>query len=235
MDSFLKNYKNTIYKAVPKKYLYFIKDYIYFVELGLKASENMNIKPEIKLKKFDLLYRQIFKNCALKNNLISKLQNKFIEENISLSLLSDMINIFKYKVTDSHFTNSASLNNYRQNFASVYARLIMTLNDLSPSVYIPLVSAIMCTIIITQEKNSNNNIERLDGLLRDAKILPLIIKNNSFRFKSWYFIETLEILTTKYKQGLSLKISNFNLIKIFVYASFKWLFVRVKTLKNRGI
>ena len=155
MDSFLKNYKNTIYKAVPKKYLSFIKDYIYFVELGLKASENMNIKPEIKLKKFDLLYRQIFKNCALKNNLISKLQNKFIEENISLSLLSDMINIFKYKVTDSHFTNSASLNNYRQNFASVYARLIMTLNDLSPSVYIPLVSAIMCTIIITQEKNSN--------------------------------------------------------------------------------
>lgn len=235
MDSFLENYKIFIYKSVPKKYSSLIADYINFTELGFKAAKNKKIKAEIKLKKFDLLYRQIFKNCVLKNNVISKLQNQFVEENISLSLLSDMINIFKYKVTESQFANSAILNKHRQNFASVYARLIMTLNDLSPSVYIPLVSNIMCAITITQEKNSKHNIEKITGLLKDAKILPTIVSNKVFRFKLLYFIEILEIFVSKYKKNLPLKISNFNLIKSFVYASFKWFFTKVRTLNNKGI
>lgn len=235
MDSFLKNYKNFIYKSVPKKHAHIMADYVYFVELGLKLTNNQQITPAVKSKKFDLLYKQLFKNCTLKNNVISRLQTSFINENISLSLLSDMINIFKLKATNNLLENKTLFNNYQQTFASNFSRFVMVLNDLSPSVYIPLTSAVMCCLIISTNEDIKNNVERLDGLLKDAKILPLIVQNKLFRFKAIYFIKTLEVLIAKYRQGLPLKISNFNLIKNFIYASFKWFFVRVKTLKNKGI
>lgn len=235
MDSFLKNYKNIIYKSVPKKHLNIVYDYVCFVELCLKLANHKKISEPVKIKKFDLLYRQIFKNCALKNNLIYRLQNAFIAENISLSLLSDMINVIKPKVSQNFFENITFYNNYQQNFASNLARFIMVLNDLTPSVYIPLVSAVLCSIILDEAATSNISSERIIGLLKDAKLLPLIVKNKVFRFKAWCFIEALEILTLKHSKKLKLKISKLDLIKIFTCASFKWLFVKVKTLKSRGI
>ena len=234
MDSFLKNYKNIIYKSVPKKHLNIVSDYVCFVELCLKLANNQKITESVKLKKFDLLHRQIFKNCSLKNNLICRLQKAFIAENISLSLLSDMINIVKQKASQNLFENTTFYNNYQQNFASNLARFIMVLNDLTPSVYIPLVSVVLCSIILA-DTTKNVSSERINGLLKDAKLLPLIVKNKGFRLKAWCFIEALEIFTYKHSKNLKLKISNFDLIKIFTCASFKWLFVRVKTLKSRGI
>ena len=123
MDNFFALFEQYIIKSVPKSQQNIILLYLYFAKLGIKSAQNEQIKPEIRLKKFALLYQQIFKPCALKNNLIAKLQQAFIKENISLSLLSDMVTSFKKLVLQKD-------NNlhFMQLFTSSIARMIMVLN-----------------------------------------------------------------------------------------------------------
>ena len=71
MDSFFVIYKDYILKSVPKNQVYIMQCYLDFIILGIKAATNPKISTQTKLKKFDLLYRQIFKSCAIKNNLIT--------------------------------------------------------------------------------------------------------------------------------------------------------------------
>ena len=78
-------------------------------------------------------------------------------------------------------------------------------------------------------------VSKINGFLKDAKIMPLIIKNRTFRFKTWCFLTMLEQLAKKIIKKRKLSLSNFDFIKILFYASLKWLFVRVKTLDLKGI
>ena len=73
-------FEKYIIKSVPKSQQNIILLYLRFAKLGIKSAQNEQISSDIRLKKFDLLYRQIFKPCALKNNLIAKLQQAFINE-----------------------------------------------------------------------------------------------------------------------------------------------------------
>ena len=214
--------------------------YLEFIKLGIKAGLNQKLKADIKLKKFDLLYKQIFKNCALKNNIIHTMQTEFVKENISLSLLSDMIKAFKQL---SAKTDEKDWNNKTycyQLFVSPLARMIIVLNDLSMSVYMPFTSLLMCAMLISDIINNKIKqrrfyVSKINGFLKDAKIMPLIIKNRTFRFKTWCFLTMLEQLAKKIIKKRKLSLSNFDFIKILFYASLKWLFVRVKTLDLKGI
>lgn len=240
MDNFFNTFYEYLLKSVPQKSVKLMTCYADFVKLGIKAAYNKQIKTEIKLKKFDLLYKQIFKHCALKNTIISTLQNEFVKENISLSLLSDMVKAFKQLSKYNDRNNWDSKLYCYQLFCSPLARMIMVLNDLNVSVYIPLNSLIMCSVLVSDvindsTKNRRMYLSKIAGLLKDAQILPLIIKNKYFRFKVWYFVILLNIFTNKFAKKQPLKLSRFDFGKILFYACIKWLFTRVRTLKFKGV
>ena len=99
MDRFIFLCKQYMGLFVPDESKYILRDYVYFIELGVKGALNEKIKPEVRLKKFDLLYRQIFKKCKLKNGLLARLQQIFVKENISLSLfMFCLLSVFSFPV-----------------------------------------------------------------------------------------------------------------------------------------
>ena len=66
MDKFFNTFYEYLLKSVPQKSVKLMTCYADFVKLGIKAAYNKQIKTEIKLKKFDLLYKQIFKHRFIK-------------------------------------------------------------------------------------------------------------------------------------------------------------------------
>ncbi len=235
MDRFIFLCKQYMGLFVPAESKYILRDYVYFIELGVKGALNEKIKPEVRLKKFDLLYRQIFKKCKLKNGVLARLQQAFVKENISLSLLSDMVNFFKClsEQTPNDTWNKKIYCN--QMFISPFSRMIILLNNLNVSVYMPFASLVMCTVLISEVQSKNIKhrrfyLSKIKGFLKDAKVLPLVIKNNMFRFKIWYLLKAHEIIIKKYQNKKELKLSFVDLVKILLYAVFKWTFTKVKTL-----
>ena len=235
MDRFIFLCKQYMGLFVPDESKCILRDYVYFIELGVKGALNEKVKPEVKLKKFDLLYRQIFKKCKFKNGLLARLQQIFVKENISLSLLSDMVNFFKClsEQTSKDTWNKKIYCN--QMFISPFSRMVMLLNNLNVSVYMPFASLVMCVMLISEVQSKNIKhrrfyLSKIKGFLKDAKVLPLVIENRAFRFKMWYLLKVLEVLIKKYKNKKELKLSFVDLAKILFYAVFKWTFTKVKTL-----
>ncbi len=239
MNSFFDLYENYIINSVATDNRKILSFYLNFVSLGIKAAKNKNISTQVKIKKFDLLYRQIFKPCKLKNNLISQLQADFIKENISLSLLSDMVKAFKQLSMINRNSDLNEIMYTNQLFVSPMTRILMVLNNLDMSVYVPFAALIMCAMLLAQGQDNNTKNRRfyfskIKGFYKEAKILPLVITNSKFRFKVWCYIKALDMLLTKYKNKNNLKLSNLDLIRIIFYAGIKWFFVGVKTLRIKG-
>ncbi|MBE6450892.1 MAG: hypothetical protein E7016_02880 [Alphaproteobacteria bacterium] len=228
MDNFFALFEKYIIKSVPESQQNIILLYLRFAKLGIKSAQNEQISSDIRLKKFDLLYRQIFKPCALKNNLIAKLQQAFINENISLSLLSDMVTSFKKLV----LKKDDNLH-FMQLFTSLTARMIMVLNNLNMSVYMPFASLTMCAGLISF--NDKNQLSKLYGFLKDAQILPMLIKYAKLRFKVCYFVKLLNVYIDKIKRKEPLNLTKIDLSKILVYALFKYFFTKVRTLNVKGV
>ncbi len=240
MHEFINRFENYIIKSVSSQNRHVMVCYLDFIKLGLKSVQNEKISQDIKIKKFDLLYRQIFKNCCLKNNLIAKLQSAFIAENISLSVMSDMIKAFKHMVLNQDNENWNAKVYLNQLFVSPLVRMIMVLNDLNYSVYMPFASLTMSAIFVSDmiEKKMKHRrfyLSKIKGFLKDGKVLPLVITDKVFRFKIWYFVIFLEKIINKIEEKKEVCLSKFDLITILFYASFKWLFTRVRRLKIKGV
>ena len=239
MDSFFVIYKDYILKSVPKNQVYIMQCYLDFIILGIKAATNPKISTQTKLKKFDLLYRQIFKSCAIKNNLITKLQQNFIKENISLSLISDMINALKQLALQEQPDGKTQIY-IMQLFINPLARMIMVLNNLNMSIYMPFISLLMGGGVISLFQTGKVSDRRfytskLNGFIKDGQILPMLIKNKCFKFKICFFVMMINSYAQKIKRKEQLKLTIIDSSKILMYACAKWLFTRVKTLNLKGI
>ena len=240
MDKFLASYKNYLLKSVPENKKYLMQCYIDFILLAVKSAYNKQIKYQIKIKKFDLLYRQIFKNCIFKNNIIHKLQQQFVKENISLSLMTDIIKACKYSADDSYGQDNKHRIYCMEMFVGPLARFIMVLNNLNMSVYIPFVALMMGAALVSMYQHNNITdrkfyTNKLNGFLKDAKILPMLIQNRILRFKICYFLMLSDAYIGKIKRKEQLKITIIDLVKILLYALTIWLFTRVRTLNVRGV
>ena len=248
MDKFFYQCKNHITKLVPNKNKELITCYLNFVSLGFKVINNDNLKSEIKLKKFDLLYRQIFKNCSLKGNVIYKLQKYFIAENISLSLLSDIIKALKELSLKEQYQTWNKFIYCSQLFLSPIVRMIMVLNNLNASVYMPFMSVMMSWLML--ETGEYKKIEefqnysklkyhlfytdKIRGFLKEGKVSLQVVSNKVFRYKLCYLVSMLDVILEKFFKREKLKLSIVDLNKILFYSTLKWLFTRVKTLKIEG-
>ena len=135
-----------------------------------------------------------------------------------------------------------------QLFFSPFVRMIMVLNELDASVYMPFMSMMMCLSLL--EDYNGKKIEELRdlsekeyyglykdkimGFFKEAKILSQVVANRSFRFKILYIEGLLNVMMEKFSRKEKLIFSNVDLSKILFYAVVKWLFTRVKTLKIKG-
>lgn len=229
-----------IIKSVSKQKRYIISCYLDFIKLGLQSALNEKLSFDIKQKKFDLLYKQIFKNCVLKNNIIAKLQSIFVSENISLSLLSDMIKAFKQISDCNHDLNWSTKLYSNQLLISPLVRMLIVLNELNYSVYMPFASLMMCVVLVSDVRSKKIKhrrfyLSKIKGFLKDGKILPLVVKNKAFRFKVWCIVIALDIMVLKFERKEKVCLSKFDLIKILFYASVKWIFTKVRTLQIKGV
>lgn len=236
----------------PKEHKSLVINYMRFFEMGLKMAVNEKLLPDTRIKKIRLLQKSIYRPCPLKNNLLKYLQNSFVEQNLSLSLLSDLCQFFIIRASYDDFKTWKQMVDCFQSEVSPIVRLLMVLNNLSPSVYLPFTSMGVSTLLMCNYVNENHSkpqdleylnlddykkfyMENIKGLFKSAQILPQVVYDPWVRLKICIVIAENKVLFKKINKNKKSFFSMIDYVKAMIYGTFKWVFIRTKSLNTKGI
>ena len=245
--------RNNVLFFTPKEYKTLVKNYLRFFELGINMAADKNLSTEIKLKKISLLQKGIYRPCPFQNNLLKYLQINFVKQNLSLSLLNDCFKVFSVRASyDGQFKTWAQMVDYFQSAVSPMVRLIMVLNNLSPSVYLPFASLGVASLLVytyvsgnykkpenlellTDEEYKNLYVEKVKGLFKSSRILPQIVYSHLFRLRVCIALAATKIFFKKINKNKRAELDVIDYVKAMIYGTFKWMFTKTKSLNTEGI
>ena len=84
---------------VPAENLELWQNYLKFINLGKNRFFYENNKTSVKEEKLRLLEKAIRRDLPISDNVLSRLQQGFLQENLSVSLLSDWLIVWRYTAT----------------------------------------------------------------------------------------------------------------------------------------
>ena len=114
---------------IPVSYLELWNNYLKFVDLGKRRFFYENNKISIKEEKVRLLEKAIRRDLPVSDNILSRLQQSFLRENLSVSLLSDWLIVWHYTAMLPTPLNEKRLSDIIGSAASPIARMILVLNN----------------------------------------------------------------------------------------------------------
>lgn len=227
--------------AAPKRHV--LELYFAYWQLGWQHFSKNNLSPTTKEKQIRLLEKAIRKDFPLKHNLLAKLQQAFVAENLSLYLLLDLLSAWKYLANEAEIKTEAQLSDIIGYAASPLARMIMALNNEVPSTYLPMQS-LLCAMMwynLSKQKSpllqkiklsAKQKNSKLNGLLQNAAVLLAIISRKKLKFQMALLLNRLNIIMQNNKQA---KLCALDELKIFLYSVYQFMVVRKRTLTQKGI
>lgn len=226
----------------------------------------------------DILYERIA-NKRRKISFIKELRQIFISENLSFSLLTDLLTAFRQDAQNHKYETWGQLAEYCRWSAAPVGRFMLALHNESPSTYQPAAS--LCTALQIQnhlqdlkydakllkrvyipsemlqeygvrsrdllkdrESQELKNlktaiIEKVRGLIREAEILPSIVKSLRLRMELCVILSLTNIMVKKLDKGdvllSEIKFSRFDWIRAAVTGVIKGFFTKPKTLTTKGL
>ena len=231
---------------IPDKQHELWLDYITFVKMGnkkfayIKGSENVNIE---KLKRLEKAMRRDF---PISGSLLAKLQQGFIRENLSVSLLTDWLTVWRYISSLPQPSNEKRTSEVIGNAASPLARMIMALNNENLSIYLPLCSLVSLVLltdllenksdfIMTTKWGIRQKIGKLRGWIKNSKVLLSIISSKSLKFRVAILLNRLQCCEKHILSNKQLTVGVLDWIKIFLYSIWQFITIRHKSVKIKGI
>lgn len=217
--------------------------YFAYWQLGWQHFLKNNLSSTTKEEQIRLLEKAIRKDFPLKNNLLAKLQQAFVAENLSLYLLLDLLSAWKYLANEAEIKTEAQLSDIIGYAASPLARMIMALNNEVPSTYLPMQS-LLCAMMwynLTEQKSpllqkiklsAKQKNSKLNGLLQNAAVLLAIVSRKRLKFQMALLLNRLNIILQNNKQAQT---SILDELKIFLYSIWQFIMVRKRTLTQKGI
>lgn len=240
----LNNYN--IVKLTAKKYRPLIYDYLAFLQLGQHHFANRKITSDTRLEKLRLLEKILHRRSPFNSGLIFRLQQNFLKENISVTLLLEPLSAWRYTAADKMPDSGAQLSELLNRLLAPAARLFLVLDNENPCTYLPLTSLfIMLSLLemcgknseyLTKAKMSKRQKEsRLKGLYKSASVLLQLIKNKRLKFKLALLLNTAKFQLSAFQNNKQQKLSILDYTLIFLYSLWQFATIKRKSVNNKGI
>ncbi len=240
----LNNYN--IVKLTAKKYRPLIYDYLAFLQLGQHHFANRKITSDTRLEKLRLLEKILRRRSPFNSGLIFRLQQNFLKENISVTLLLEPLSAWRYTAADKMPDSGAQLSELLNRLLAPAARLFLVLDNENPCTYLPLTSLfIMLSLLemcsknseyLTKAKMSKRQKEsRLKGLYKSASVLLQLIKNKRLKFKLALLLNTAKFQLSAFQNNKQQKLSLLDYTLIFLYSLWQFATIKRKSVNNKGI
>ncbi len=228
---------------VPKAKRPILELYLRYWQMGWRSFTTTNKDTTTKQEQIRLLEKAIRRDFPLKQNLLAQLQRAFVAEDVSLSLLLDLLSVWRYLATDRQPTSEEQLSEIIGATVSPPARLIMVLNNEQPSTYLPaqaLLSAVLwrdlwikkSTLVQKIKLSTRQKNSKLSGQLKSATVLLTIVQSKRLKWRLALFLNRMAILWQNNKQE---RIGVLDEIKIILYSIYQFFMVRHRTVTRRGI
>ena len=221
-------------------------DYCRYLDLGWQHFTKKNLAASIKYEQLRLLEKAIRRDFALKKNILARLQKFFVAENLSLYLLLEPLQAWRYLVADSCPNSKNAAMEVVQRVVSPAARLQMVLNGQNPSTYLPMTTFFTAYFLYCcrmQKSSFLKNIKysekrwhnMLNGLLRDSFVLLEIVGSKRLKFALAMELNTLKIKLQKLPNHQQLRLDLLDRLKIIMYSSIQFIIVRKRTVMQKGL
>lgn len=221
-------------------------DYCHYLDLGWQHFIKKNLAEDIKYEQLRLLEKAIRRDFIIKKNLLARLQKFFIAENLSLYLLLEPLQAWRYLTADSCPYSKDAVVEVVQRAVSPAARLLMVLNEQHPSTYLPMTTFFTAYFFYCERmqkspflKNIKYSEKRwynvLSGLLRDSSVLLEIVSSKRLKFILAMEINTLKIKLRKALKHQQLSLDLLDRLKIAVYSIIQFITVRKRMVMKKGL
>ena len=222
--------------------------HLYLKWIRLLAIRGLHLKKTAD-NSFNLLYRAVSHHWQ-KDLLLGDLQEKFIKENLSLSLLLEPLDGFEWLSKNRYPLNFSTSSPIMLQIVMPFARLIAALNHQHPPFYQPfanLISAYIGLYVLTLkdvEQLFSNTLITLDKtkiesdllLLHDEakQVLP-VIRGMKFKLKIAFYLGLCKVLILKRMKKNLKKINFFDYVNAFLYGLWYSITIKSKEIKLRKL
>lgn len=231
---------------VPKSKRQLLALYLEFWNLGwrhfLSAARDKNVKQQ----QVRFIERAMRCSFPLSQNILARLQKAFIAENLSLYLLLDLLPVWRYLATDKQPSSEDQLSEIINIGVSPVARLIMVLNNESPSTYLPM-QALLSAILWEKLWRENSPLikkihlskrqkdSKWQGQLKSAEILLAIVQQKILKWRLALFLNRVAIYKCRIENNKQVHPTVLDEIKIILYSIYQFITVRHRTMTQKGI
>lgn len=233
-------------KLLKKKYRPLWHDYADFVNQTGKHFAKEGLSREIKEEKLYLLEKAIRKEFPFKNSKLARLQKQFVRENLSLYLLLDFLPVWRRMACGTDPENEMQLSEVLNSFAAPKARMLMVLNNESPSTYLPMTSALVAAFLLDSLQNKSNlvrkvkwsrrqQISKLTGLLKSSWVVLALVKSKRLKFYAALFLNNLKLQIERFKNNKQPNFTVLDVVMIFLYSAFQFVVIRKKTVERERL
>lgn len=237
----------TLYKyLIPQKnrelWGYYQQWIMLLARRGLKLK---NTNP----KTFNRLYKAVSRHWSEKT-LLGYLQQQFIKENLSLSLLLEPIDGFDWLAKNRYPLNFSASSPIMLQIISPVARFVAALNNQHPPFYQPF-SNLICAFLtlyllnmpalekILKDADITIDKETLDKslplLFEETKKIFLVIKGFGFRFKIGFYLGLCQVLIQKNQKKIIKKIDFLDYFNSFLYGLWYIITIKGKSIRQNRI
>ncbi len=235
-----------IAKLAAKKYQPLIGDYLAFLQLGQQHFGNKQVSSDIRTEKLKLLEKALRRPSPFQNGLIFRLQQNFLKENISISLLLEPLSAWRYAAADKIPASGPQVSELLNRLLSPAARLFLVLDNENPSTYLPLTSLFIMLFLLEIFKDNPDFIKkakmsrrqkesRLKGLHKSAAVLLQLVKSKRLKFKLALLLNIAEFQLAAFQNNKQQKPSFLDCSLIFLYSTAQFFFIKRKSVNNKGI
>ena len=233
-------------KMLPAEYRPLWQDYCLYLRLGQKHFTDRRRSHAVQTEQIRLLEEAIRKEFPLKRSLLARLQQNFVKENLSLYLLLEPLQSWQWYAGGKMPNTEAQISELVSRVAAPAARLLMVLNEENPSTYLPMTSLLSAMFLTEAVANKAEILQKLKktrrfwygklrGLLKNATILPAIVKSKRLKFLLAVQINTAALKIDMLQNNKQRPIEQLDRLKIFVYSIYQFVTVRKRTTETKGI
>lgn len=222
------------------------QDYCCYLESGWRRFCGKRFTLENKLEQLRLLETAVRKDFPLKNTLLSRLQKAFVAENLSLYLLLEPIQSWRYLATAKKTDSENRISEVVGKLVSPAARMLCVLNDETPSTYLPMTAMLSLELFLkwnlwksgwhkTLGCSDKKWCEKLAGLWKNAFVLLEIVDSKRLKFKLAGLLRCQQLDIQRHSNNKQPHIDFLDRIDIFLYSVYWSITIRKRTIKQKEL
>ncbi|MBP5353355.1 MAG: hypothetical protein J6Y91_06320 [Alphaproteobacteria bacterium] len=238
--------ENALLPLIDRRHLALFQDYMRYLRLSEKQFFNPAIETGLKAEKLRLLDRAVRRDFPLKNNFLARLQHAFVRENLSLYLLLDVLQGWRYYAAEKKLPNEKRFTEICGYVFAPLARLLMVLHNEGPSTYQPMTALLVSLYLMQLSENETqkvmnskiskrNKLNKFRGLYNDSKVILQIINSKKLKFRLAKLLNLQRLKIEKMEKNKQLTIGTLDAMRIFLYSVIQFLCVKKRTICKKGI